>query len=319
MTKKRENNVSKVIRAWWSEKCAQIGEKITLNAQTQDAANHVLDFQIYEFRRKSKIVKEISVPVYHPEISAKWKVAYKSTIAEYGNPEFRFKAKIGNKSKTSKTLYIPATLEIALTFDDGPAPKEKPRTKRILDVLKSKRIKASFFVEHSNILDKYRQDLLKRMTKEGHNVGIHGVDSKKHHLRHQDTPDFEDKLRAMRNLIKEITGAYPIFIRPPYGWGGWEKGGIFNKSQLRRIYSKFNMIRVNGWESEVGKKDFWLAIERKIENAAKGNAQKLIILSHDLREYDAVNLPEIIKGIEGRVAKVKVKIKYLTLKEFYKK
>lgn len=307
----------KVLKVWWSETYAKSGEKVTLNALTANAAHHALKFQIYEFRRKSKILKEISVPVHRQEVSAKWKVAYKPLTTEYGNPEFRFKAKADKSSKTSKTLYVPAELEIALTFDDGPAPEENHRTKRILDILKDFEIKAAFFVEHKNIRDKYQQELLAKMKKAGHEIGIHGVDPMKHHLPHQDTPDFENKLKAMRNLIEEIIGISPRYIRPPYGWGGWEKGRLWNKAQLRKIYQKFGLIKVDGWEAEIGKPDFWKDVERKIKAASEGNIQKLIILAHDLREYDAANLSKIIKGIFQKAKEVKVKISFVELKKIW--
>lgn len=314
----KKRNIPKVLSAGWSEICALKGEKVTLNVLTENAKDHMLNFQIYESRKKNKPIEEIDVEVKHPEVRVKWKVAYKPAATEYGNPEFKFKARIARSSKTSKTLYLPADLEIAFTFDDGPAPKENPRTKRILDTLKQNKINATFFVEHKNILDEYRQELLKRMVKEGHNIGIHGVDPGKHHLSHQDTPEFKDKLKAMKKLIKEKTEIIPVFIRPPYGWGGWERGRLFSRPQLRQMYRELDMIRVNGWEAEIGRTDFWVNVEGKIEKAAKGNAQKLIILAHDLREHDAANLSKIINGINDRAAGVKVKVKYLNLREFYK-
>lgn len=73
----------KVLKVWWSENFAKAGEKIAVNALTADAAGQILNFQIYEFRRKSKIVKEINVPVVHPEVKAKWKIAYKEIAAEF--------------------------------------------------------------------------------------------------------------------------------------------------------------------------------------------------------------------------------------------
>lgn len=319
MDKKKRKSVPEVLKAWWSKSYALFGEKIELKILTQNAIGQVLNLQIYEFRRKNKIIKEIDIPIHSPEVSAEWKVQYKSLSTEYGNPEFKFKARIGKISKVSNTLYIPDELQIALTFDDGPAPKENPRTEIIFNILKKHKIKATFFVEHSNIKDEYRQNLLKKMKKEGHIVGIHGVDSDKHHLPHQDTPEFENKLQAMRNLIKNITNSYPVFIRPPYGWGGWERGKYFNKIQLRKIYQKLNMTRINGWEAEVGKSGFWLVIDKKIENVSNGHLQKLIILSHDLRKYDVDNLPKILQEIQYKSNKVKVKIRYLTIDELIEK
>ena len=57
---------------------------------------------------------------------------------------------------------------IALTFDDGPHPKE---TDKILDVLDKYNIKATFFVvgKHANW---YSKPLI-RASKEGHEIGNH--------------------------------------------------------------------------------------------------------------------------------------------------
>lgn len=308
----------KVLKARWSETYARPGEEVTLNALTANAVHHTLKFQIYEFRRKSKILKEIDVSVHRQEVNAKWKVAFKSAVAEYGNPEFRFRAKINGSGKTSKTLYLPAELKIALTFDDGPAPQGSPKTERVLKILKKYKAKATFFVEHSRILDDYGKGILKRMVKEGHEIGIHGVDPKHHHVRHQDTNDFKAKLGAMKQLIESIIGESPKFIRPPGGWGKWEKGTTLSKNQLQRIYREFKLTRVDGWGAIVRDSDFWKGIETKIQAASKGNAQKLIILAHDLRDYDVANLSEIIRKILEKAEEVKVQIKFVKVSEIIK-
>ena len=57
---------------------------------------------------------------------------------------------------------------IALTFDDGPHPKE---TNQVLDVLKKYNVKATFFIagKHANW---YPEPLI-RASKEGHEIGNH--------------------------------------------------------------------------------------------------------------------------------------------------
>ncbi len=57
---------------------------------------------------------------------------------------------------------------MALTFDDGPSPAT---TGRLLDILKAKGVKATFFVVGS-MVDR-APDLLKREVAEGHEVGSH--------------------------------------------------------------------------------------------------------------------------------------------------
>lgn len=314
----------KVLAAWWSEKYAKLGEKVTLNALTAEAAYRILSFRIYGFRRESKTLKVISVPVYYPEVSAKWKAAYKPAAAEYGNPEFRFRAKVNGSGKTSKTLYIPAELEIALTFDDGPAlSSANPTTGKLLAILAKNKIKATFFVEHSRIINRYGQEILRKIADEGHEAGIHGVDPEKHHLKHQNTPNFKAKLKEIKKQIKSIIGKDPKLIRPPGGWAGWVKGIHFNKKQLTRIYRVCGAIRyigagtdgVDDWGAEAIKPHFWPRVEEKIEKASKGNAQKLIILMHDLQKWDMENLDKIIVGIKDRGDQEKVKVKFLIMSE----
>jgi cation transport ATPase len=58
--------------------------------------------------------------------------------------------------------------QIALTFDDGPS---KPYTEKVLDILKQKKVKATFFVVGDK-LGKNR-DILNRITSEGHEIGNH--------------------------------------------------------------------------------------------------------------------------------------------------
>ena len=60
---------------------------------------------------------------------------------------------------------------IALTFDDGPHPVYTPK---LLDGLKERNVKATFFVVGKNI--EGREDIIKRMDEEGHLIGNHTYD-----------------------------------------------------------------------------------------------------------------------------------------------
>ncbi|HQZ29411.1 MAG TPA: polysaccharide deacetylase family protein, partial [Verrucomicrobiales bacterium] len=55
---------------------------------------------------------------------------------------------------------------IAITFDDGPHPENTPR---LLDMLKERKIKATFYVVGDMV--KYSPQLLRRMVAEGHEIG----------------------------------------------------------------------------------------------------------------------------------------------------
>ncbi|MCU1575051.1 MAG: polysaccharide deacetylase [Micrococcaceae bacterium] len=99
---------------------------------------------------------------------------------------------------------------IGLTFDDGPSPQ---RTAFVLDVLKQKGVKATFFLEGSHA--QQYPDLVRRIKAEGHVIGNHSWD-------HADFPEIskaQQKLQIDRtnNAIKAITGEAPKLMRFPYG------------------------------------------------------------------------------------------------------
>lgn len=102
------------------------------------------------------------------------------------------------------------TKKIALTFDDGPHPTY---TIKLLDGLKERNVKATFFVIGENA--KNNPDVLKRILEDGHTIGNHTFS----HV--QLTCISEEKAIAEINdtnqIIKEITGIEPKYIRPPYG------------------------------------------------------------------------------------------------------
>ena len=62
---------------------------------------------------------------------------------------------------------------IAMTFDDGPHPVYTPR---LLDILKARNIKATFFVVGTNT--RRYPGIIRRMIAEGHEVGNHTVNHK---------------------------------------------------------------------------------------------------------------------------------------------
>ncbi|MEC8691449.1 MAG: polysaccharide deacetylase family protein, partial [Verrucomicrobiota bacterium] len=62
---------------------------------------------------------------------------------------------------------------IAMTFDDGPHPVYTPR---LLDILKARNIKATFFVVGTNT--RRYPGIIRRMIADGHEVGNHTVNHK---------------------------------------------------------------------------------------------------------------------------------------------
>ncbi|WP_448028394.1 delta-lactam-biosynthetic de-N-acetylase [Brevibacillus borstelensis] len=101
--------------------------------------------------------------------------------------------------------------ELFLTFDNG---YENGFTPRILDILKEKKVPATFFVTGHYVKD--QPELLKRMTAEGHIIGNHSWS-------HPDMTQIsneriKEELDKVKQAVAEVTGQKEMaFLRPPRG------------------------------------------------------------------------------------------------------
>lgn len=100
--------------------------------------------------------------------------------------------------------------ELALTFDDGP---HKVYTKKLLDGLRERGVKASFFLVGENIPG--NEELVRQMAKDGHLIGVHcmaHVD-----LARQPLAKSVEEIQETADRIEAVAGKRPEYIRPPYG------------------------------------------------------------------------------------------------------
>lgn len=99
---------------------------------------------------------------------------------------------------------------VALTFDDGPDPASTPQ---FAQTLAEHGVKATFFLLGS--MTERTPALAAELAAAGHEIAVHGWD---HRYLPARTPaaTFADLGRAT-DLIGAVTGARPVFFRPPYG------------------------------------------------------------------------------------------------------
>ena len=167
---------------------------------------------------------------------------------------------------------------ISITFDDGP---HKIRTNKILDILKSENVPATFFVV-GNRLPK-EGDILRRMRKEWHEIGNHSFSH----------PEFP-KL-WWEKLIQEViftnisiwlqTGEYPKYFRFPYGLGDTRVCLFFNGKNI-------------GWNvdgTDWKEKNPTRLVNTIVHQTRSGS----IILLHDIKEDTVLALPLIIKKLKS--------------------
>lgn len=117
--------------------------------------------------------------------------------------------------------------KVALTFDDGP---EENWTPKILDILKEKKVKATFFVIGQ--MAQAHPDMLKRIYQEGHVIGNHTF----HHVDLQtlSTQQVEQEIETCADVIRKTVGKTPRLVRPPFGFHNAEVDNV--------IYSKDRII-----------------------------------------------------------------------------
>lgn len=106
--------------------------------------------------------------------------------------------------------------KIALTFDDGPSASWTPI---LLDGLKERGVKATFFLIGENVEAGENAQIVKRMCEEGHLIGNHTY----HHVEitRVDHATALEELQRTNEVITKITGEPVEYMRPPFG--AWQK------------------------------------------------------------------------------------------------
>lgn len=172
---------------------------------------------------------------------------------------------------------------VAMTFDDGPHPKNTPR---LLDMLRERKIKATFYVIGNRV--KSWPQIARRIADEGHEVGNHSWSH----------PDLSRYSNA--NVLKEIdnttmaiwnaTGRPPVTFRPPYG--------AFTRRQRTWLNSQRNLPTILWSVDPVD----WrrpganVVAQRILQHSHKG----AIILSHDIHRGTIDAMPRTLDGLTGR-------------------
>ena len=100
---------------------------------------------------------------------------------------------------------------VHLTFDDGPHPIATPK---VLQILKSRNIKASFFLLGQNV-QKF-PDLVHQIHADGHLLGNHSFTHSNLLFKNKDF--VRSEVRQTKAKLEEIIGTHSQYFRPPYGY-----------------------------------------------------------------------------------------------------
>ena len=177
----------------------------------------------------------------------------------------------------------PLDKKIALTFDDAPDDKV---THKILDILKEKQVKVTFFIIGSSAAKHFES--LQRIHEEGHAIGNHTWS----HSSNFTKESIVNEVLETEKIITQVTGQHVHLYRPPYG--------ALDEEFVPVLYEMgFHII---GWNSDSFD---WRGLDKDkvIANIFRNVAPGTIVLQHCYNTpklAGTVNaLPEIIDRLRA--------------------
>lgn len=189
-----------------------------------------------------------------------------------------------------------------LTFDDGPT---KEVTPRVLDVLKSYDVKATFFVLGK--MAEANPDIAKRAAEEGHLIANHSYYHSYEEL-YASKESFMAEIEKAQNIIRDITGEEAFkLIRFP---GGSHNAGKYGevKQEYKFVLKEKGYYFVD-WNCLNGDAEAQLRSSAELVTRIKETAigKNIVVLMHDAaaKKTTPDALGEIIEYLRGKGYKFK--------------
>lgn len=167
--------------------------------------------------------------------------------------------------------------KVAITFDDGP---NLDHTADLLKGLKERGVSATFFLLGTEV-EKY-PELVAQIHEEGHLIGTHSYQ----HVNLCNLSDEKaiEQVVKTNELIEEITGECPQFIRPPFGC--WKKDLDYNTTMIEVLWD----VDPLDWKTS----NTAVIVKRVLKNVEDGD----IILLHDASKSSVDAALQIIDQLQ---------------------
>ena len=188
--------------------------------------------------------------------------------------------------------------KVALTFDDGPSAEWTPQ---VLDILKQKGVKATFFIVGEN--GETNPRLVQRILAEGHEIGNHT-------FTHPDIAEASAEgarleLNATQRLVEALTGRSMRLFRPPF-FGDAEPTTPEEIAAVKIAqslgYATVGLrVDPDDWQEPAAD----LIVQRIMDRMADTNPETRgqVVLLHDAggdRSQTVAALPRIIDGLRAK-------------------
>ena len=168
---------------------------------------------------------------------------------------------------------------VALTFDDGP---RVSTTTALMDALSQRGVHATFFVVGENV--EGNEELLRRMVREGHQIGLHTY----HHkvLAQLNAADFYAEVDSLRDRLTQLLGEERFMLRPPFG--------MMNAATQDRAGAPIILWSVD--PEDWSDRDTARQVAHILENAQDGD----IILLHDIYSSSVDTAIQVVDALMAR-------------------
>lgn len=184
--------------------------------------------------------------------------------------------------------------KVYLTFDDGPS----SNTDRILDILASYDVKATFFVVGKE--NEEYQSLYNRIVEEGHTLAMHSYSHKYNEI-YQSVETYAADLKKLQRFLHETTGVWSHYCRFPGGSSNTvsevDMHDLISYLQEEGItYFDWNVSSGDAANSYISPEDIVQNCTGKLENY-----HEAIILMHDASNKNSTveALPALIETIQA--------------------
>jgi peptidoglycan/xylan/chitin deacetylase (PgdA/CDA1 family) len=187
---------------------------------------------------------------------------------------------------------------IAITFDDGPT---LGGTDRVLQILKEKNVKATFFCIGRNVANV--EWLLRQMDADGHLIGNHTFNHAKW-FDLQSPEKMREELVKTDDAISLAINKKPKLFRPPYG--------VTNPNLARAVGDGYQTIGWSVRSFDTASKDknrIWKRVTKKLKGGD-------IVLFHDRCEITIELLPKFIDHVSNAGLKIVPLDQLLRLKPY---
>lgn len=174
-----------------------------------------------------------------------------------------------------------------LTFDDGP----NKYTTQILNILKEKNGKATFFVIGGKV--PHYKTTMQRLIKDGHYIGLHSMSHDVKRLYTGDPSTLITEMEQAQNIVQQITKLNTHLVRVPYGSMPYLKKN-YRDALVSAEYKMWDWtIDTYDWKSY----DNPSAILERVRN--QSDEQVEVILMHDSSVTVQI-LPKVIDYLQSQ-------------------